>query len=195
MKYTKEEVLDILKLFTDTPEEVLEKWEIIKANTPLDLEKDPCPCFVYTFPLVIEGKVVADITLLSLYGGNSQDIKPDLMLKYFGKEKWDLTFWCFSHDTYLDCYLTVYEEFDLPIISKGEDGLEDLHGGIFKGVDAKGEEFEFKVSYGYGNEINYGYWKDGGYLFTNDVSIKVKKMNGFLLGEEINKRIKERLKK
>jgi len=195
MKYRKEEVLDILKIFTDAPEEVLTQWETIKADTPLDLEKKPNQHFVYTFPLVIEGRVVADITLLSLYGGNSQDIKPDLMLKYLGKEKWDLTFWCFSHDTYLDCYLTIYEEFDLPIISKGEDDLEDLHGAIFKGVDAKGGEFEFKVSYGYGNEINYYHWKNGGYSFDNGVSIKVKKMNGVLLGEEINKRIKERLKK
>lgn len=44
MKYTKEEVLDILKIFTDAPEEVLTQWETIKADTSLKGQQDRGCC-------------------------------------------------------------------------------------------------------------------------------------------------------
>jgi hypothetical protein len=190
MKYTEAEVLDIIKCATDKdPQEVFTTWVNRKANTLLDLTKHQYNHFVYTFPIKVEGKEVADITLVDLYHNTSS--RDDLMLKYLGKEDYDGS-WCeFSHDTYLYCYLTIRKEFELPEICKG------LHGDTFQGVDANGRPFEFKVAYGNPEkekDSHYHYqWIDKGYRFYNGVAIQVNQMNGWSLGKKINENVEKRL--
>jgi hypothetical protein len=190
MKYTEAEVLDIIKCSTDKdPQEVFTTWVNRKANTLLDLTKHQHKKFVYTFPIKVEGKEVADITLVDLYHNTSS--RDDLMLKYLGKEDYDGSWSTFSHDTYLYCYLTIRKDFQLPEICKG------LHGDTFQGVDVNGRPFEFKVAYGNPEkekDSHYHYqWIDKGYRFDNGVAIQVNKMNGWLLGKKINENVEKRL--
>ena len=191
MKYTESEVLDIIKSVTDKdPQEVFTTWVNRKANTPLDLTKYQYGHFVYTFPITVGGKEVGEITLADLYS-HSPSSKDQLMLRYFGKEDYDKSWSTFSHDTYLDCYLTIRKEFQLPEICKG------LHGDTFQGIDANGRPFEFKVSYGSPDEEKddhyyYG-WVDKAYRFDNGVAIQVNQMNGWSLGEKINENVELRL--
>ena len=188
MKFTEEEVLDIIQSATDkNPKEVLKAWVNGKADKPLDLSNYNYPLFVYTFPLILNGEEVANITLASLSGNNSS-VREDLMLKYFGREDYELSWWTFSHDTYLDCYLTIHKKFELPTIVKG------FHGGTYKAKDAKGEEFVFSISYGdpVQEDDYYVYHKyvDKSYRFDNGVNIIINEVkNGWSLGEKINKNI------
>jgi hypothetical protein len=188
MKFTEEEVLDIIQSTTDkNPKEVLKAWVNGKADKPLDLTNYNYPHFVYTFPLILNGEEVVDITLASLHGNNSSVID-ELMLKYFGREDYELSWWTFSHDTYLDCYLTIHKEFELPEIVKG------FHGGTYKSKDAKGEEFEFTISYGDPVEEDDSYiyprYANKAYRFDNGVNIIINEVkNGWSLGEKINKNI------
>lgn len=190
MKYTHSEVIDIIKSTTDqNPEEVLNLWLDKKSNTPLEFGSDNH--YVYTFPLLIDNKEVATITLTGLYSVNGRD---DLMLKYFGREDFNLSWNSFSHDTYLFCYLTIQEEFELPEIVKG------FFGDTFQGIDANGRPFEFTVSYGNPEEENdshyYYQWVDTKtiYRFDNGVNIDIKtKPNGWKLGQKINENIETRL--
>ena len=190
MKYTESEVLDIIKSATDKdPQEVFTTWVNRKANTPLDLTKYQHGNFVYTFPIIVEGKEVADITLVDLY--HNQSLKEDLMLKYLGKEDYDKSYCEYSHDTYLFCYLTIHKEFSLPEICKG------MCGDTLKGIDANGRPFEFQISYGRPEKEKddhyYHRWKNDGYRFDNGVTIKVSRMNGWSLGEKINENVEKRL--
>ena len=192
MKYTEAEVIDIIKCATDKdPQEVFTTWVNRKANTPLDLTKHQYNHFVYTFPIKVEGKEVADITLVSLSAHTHQSLKDDLILRYFGKEDYDASWWAYSHDTYLDCYLNIRKEFQLPEICKG------LHGDTFQGVDANGRPFEFKVAYGNPEkekDSHYYYqWVDKAYRFDNGVAIQVNQMNGWSLGKKINENVEKRL--
>lgn len=190
MKYNHSEVIDIIKSTTDqNPEEVLNLWLDKKSNTPLEFGSNNH--YVYSFPLVIDNKEVATITLTGLYSVNGRD---DLMLKYFGREDFNLSWDCFSHDTYLFCYLTIQEEFELPEICKG------FFGDKFKGIDANGIPFDFSVSYGNPekeNDTHYYYqWVDTKtiYRFDNGVNIDIKtKPNGWKLGQKINENIETRL--
>lgn len=188
MKYTESEVLDIIKSVTDKdPQEVFNTWVNRKSNTPLDHQYNN---FVYTFPIVIEGKEVGDITLANLASHN-QSVREELMLRYFGKEDYDTSWWEFSHDTYLDCFLTIRKEFELPEICKG------MCGDTLRGIDANGRPFEFQISYGDPEEEKdshyYSQWVDKAYRFDNGVSIQVNQMNGWSLGEKINENIEKRL--
>ena len=192
MKYTEAEVIDIIRTATDKdPEEIFKSWVNRKANTPLDLTEYRYPHFVYTFPITLnDGRKVGDITLVSLYG-HGQGLKEELMLRYFGKEDYDASWWTFSHDTYLDCYLNIRKEFQLPEICKG------LHGDTLQGIDANGRPFQFKLAYGNPEkeqDSHYHYqWIDKGYRFDNGVAIQVNQMDGWLLGDKINENIQTRL--
>jgi hypothetical protein len=191
MKYTESEVLDIIKSVTDKdPQDVFTTWVNRKANTLLDNTDYMYPHFVYTFPITSGGKDVGEITLTAL-SGHSQSLKDELMLKYFGKEDYDKSLWEFSHDTYLDCFLIIHKEFELPKICKG------MCGDTFQGVDAIGRPFEFKVAYGgpvkERDSHYYDQWVDGGYRFDNGVTIQVNQMNGWSLGKKINENIEKRL--
>ena len=192
MKYTHSEVIDIIKSATDQdPQEVLNLWVDKKSNTPLDLKEYNHPHYIYSFPLVIDNKEVALITLTELYNVNSRD---DLMLKYFGREDFDLSWDCFSHDTYLFCYLTIYKEFELPEIVDG------FCAGKFQGTDANGRPFDFSVSYGYPEKEGQSYvryqWVNDKttYHFDNGVYVDIEtKPAGWLLGQKINENIENRL--
>ena len=94
MKYTESEVLDIIKCVTDKdPQEIFTNWVTKKANTPLDITKFEYPHFVYTFPIKVDGKEVADITLVDLSSHSHQSLRDDLMLRYLGKEVYDESWW------------------------------------------------------------------------------------------------------
>jgi hypothetical protein len=192
MNYTEAEVLDIIKCATDKdPQEIFKSWVNRKSNTPLDLTKNSYGHFVYTFPIKIDGKEVAHITLVSLSSHTGQSLKNDLMLRYFGKDDYDASWYTYSHDTYLDCYLTIRKEFQLPQICEG------LRGDTFQGIDANGRPFEFKVAYGYPEkeeDSHYYYqWVNKTITFDNDVTIRVNQMNGWSLGKKINENIEQRL--
>jgi len=196
MNYNEPEVLDIIKQCTDkNPEQILLDWNNKKANTPLDLEKRDYPYFVYSFPLIVNNEEIATITLVSLYGGDLNSKKPNLMQKYLGHIKYEESWWAFSHDTYLDCYLTIHKEFELPEI------VEDFYGGTFKTVDTNGKEFEFTVSYGRPLDfekhgyVYYQYTNKAYRFLNNDINIQIKEdeIEGWKLGEKINENISKRL--
>lgn len=194
MKYTESEVLDIIRTITDKdPIEVFESWvNNQKANKLLDLTEYNYPVFAYTFPIKIEGKEVAEVTLANLYSFSaaSRDV---LMLKYLGKENYDKSLDAYSHDTYLSCYLTIHKEFKLPEICEG------MCGDTLQALDANYTPFQFTIAYGYPNEEEdshlYYQWVDGGYRFDNGVTIKIDRgtMKGWSLGEKINENIEKRL--
>ena len=142
MKYTKVEVLNIIGTCTsENAETILLNWNNNKANTPLDLEKWNYPYFVYSFPLILNEEEVATITLVESYGcGYNLD---DFMQKYLGHKDYEVSWHSFSHHTYKDWFLTVNKEFELPELVKG------FYGGEYTAVDADGEEFSFKISFGY----------------------------------------------
>jgi hypothetical protein len=181
MKFTEEEVLDIIQSLTDkNPKEVLKAWVNVKADKPLELTNYDFPFFVYTFPLILNDEKFADITLVALSHN-----KEDLMLKYFGREDYELSWWAYSHDTYLDCYLTIHKEFELPELAKG------FHGATYKAKDAKGKEFEFTISYGdpVQEDIYYKY-ANKAYRFDNSVNIIINEIeNVWSLGQKINENI------
>lgn len=189
MKYTEQEIIDILKLTCDNPEKVLLKWNNDKSNTPVEFGAHNH--FVYSFPLIIDEEEVATITLVSLHGVNERD---NLMQKYFGHEDHEKTWWEFSHDTYNYCYFTHNKEFKLPKIVKG------LRGQKFIGKDAKGNDFQFSVAYGRPEKErdlhHYHIWADGAYRFDNGVSIQIeeKQIHGWSLGNKINENIKVRVR-
>ena len=195
-KYTEYEVLDIIKSCTkESPEEVLLKWNIKKADTPLDLNEWNFPYFVYTFPLIIMEEEVAKITLVKDF--SRTDIH-NFILKYLGAEDFDKTVYSFSHDTYHWCYLTINKGFVLPKI------VEGFYAGTFKAVDASGKEFDFRISFGYANTDEdldkiSEYTEDwNGYstywLDYHGVHIQIRGLeNGWSLGEKINENIQNRL--
>jgi hypothetical protein len=140
--------------------------------------------FFYSFPVMVRNKNVGTITLVSLYGGNLNSQKPDLMQKYFGHEEYEKSWWTFSHDTYLDCYLTIHKKFTLPQIVKG----------------LRGNEFRFRITYGYPeneseSEIWGQYVSGECYRYDNDLNIQIldKIQIGWSLGEKINENINKRI--
>ena len=112
------------------------------------------------------------------------------MLKYFGYSDYVAAWDDFSHDTYLDCYLSITKEFSLPEIVKG------FRCETFKSKDAMNNEFEFTMSYGYPedeDDIDSVEKLIGlTYRFDNGVSLEIPKINGWSLGEKINQNIKKR---
>jgi hypothetical protein len=195
MKYTYNEVLDIIKSVTDKePQDILDQWIDKKSNVPLDLTKYQYAHFVYTFPFEVDGRKVGEITLASL-SGHSQSFKDELMLKYFGREDHDNSWWTFSHDTYLDCFLTIRKEFQLPEI------VEGMFADTLQAQDDSGKPFDFKMSYGNPEKEKDSYvyhqWVDSRncYRFDNGVNIVINhnQIKGWLLGEKINQNIQTRL--
>jgi hypothetical protein len=189
MKYTEKEILDILKLTCDNPEQVLLDWNNNKANTPVEFGTHDH--FVYSFPMIVDEEEVATITLASLYSVDGRD---NLMQKYFGHEDYKTSWDTFSHDTYKFCYLTIHKDFKLPKIVKG------MKGQKFIGKDAKGNEFQFAVCYGYPTKENdshyYHTWISDSYRFDDGTAIKIdeKQIQGWSLGKKINENIKVRVR-
>jgi hypothetical protein len=187
MKYTEQEILDILKLTCDNPKEVLLKWNNSKANTPVEFGAHNH--FVYSFPMIVDEEEVAVITLASLHGVDGRD---NLMQKYFGHEDHEKSWWSFSHDTYNFCYFTHHKEFELPKIVKG------LRGKNFIGKDSEGNDFKFSVAYGYPEKEDdvdqFKIWIDDAYS-ENGIHIKIDGLkNGWSLGKKVNEKIKVRVR-
>lgn len=201
MNYTETQVIDIIETITkESPLDILEKWGIKDSNIPLDLSKTQCPLFVYTFPIKIGEKEVALFTLLKIYCTGLDNMRVDLMRKYLGHTTYELTYQSYlNHDTYLEGYLTIKEEFELPEIVKGFHAYESS----FK--DNSGQEIKYRISYGNpvkesDNYIWNKYTSDIGeyntYRFDNCINIQIEKkeIDGYQLGKKINENIKERTK-
>jgi hypothetical protein len=143
--------------------------------------------------MIINEEEVATITLSSLYssGLNTDDV----MQKYFGHEQYIKTWETFSHDTYLNCYLTIHKEFKLDKIAKG------FFAQTLTAKDKNNKDFEFNVSYGGPENEDDSYlfeiWAGGrnSYRFDNGVNIQVDVPKvGWLLGDKIKDNIKVRLR-
>ena len=198
MSYTEKEVLDIIKSCTNkNPENVLNKWNENKANTPIDLKEWNYPYFIYSFPININGDLVGKITLVDDASMGSKT-REDLIQKFLGSEDYNYTGSSFSHSTYHWCYVTIYKSFELSKIIPG------FHGDTFKGVDAEGEEFDFRISYGTpikDKESHYAIFKqyrddyDGYKLYWFDgFNVQIRGLkNGWSLGEKVNENINNRI--
>lgn len=200
MKYSEQQVLDILKLTTENPEQILEQWEESQDKIPLDLSKYDYPLFVFTFPIIVNNETVAEVTLIQLYGVGDENTEQMLMTKYFTPKIYKKTHQSFSHDTYLHMYLHIKKEFKLPKIKKGFFAYDSTF------TDNKNQTIKYTISYGYPiNEkdeyIYHQYTSDNGefntYRFSNtDINIQIEKkpIKGNSLGETINKTLKMRKK-
>lgn len=190
MNYTENDILDIIKSLTNkNAEEILLNWNLNKSNTFLDLkEENKYDNFIFSFPLLINSEEVATITVVDLYHCNG--VRDYLMQKYFGHEKYERSYCVFSHDTFLTCYITIHKEFELPKI------VESFYGKNDKYFDAKGVEFEYRISYGYPLNENesyvYHHYTNKSYRFDNDINIIVDIENGYSLGKKINENIRKR---
>lgn len=186
--FTYGEVLDILKQFTNKPEETIEEWNINKSNTPIGERLEN---YIFSFPIIKNNEEVATITLAKFYGYNLNC--DNIMLKYLGYEGYNNTFKAFSHNDYINSYLTIHKEFSLDNITEG------LYGEKQTSIDSKGNKFNFTVAYGMpsneGDDYLYYQWLDKGYRFDNGVSIKIEDLpNGWKLSDKINENIIIRLR-
>jgi len=114
MKYTHQQVLDILSLVTDQPETILNKWNNNEDNKSLDLTKYSYPLNLYSFDVIVDGDNVATITLARITNSGIDGQRQSLMSKYLSTDTYLSSWWAYSHDTYLDCYLTIHKQFGLP---------------------------------------------------------------------------------
>lgn len=199
MTYTEKEVISILKEVTDIdPNEIIEKWNIEKSNTLLDLTEYDYPLFCYSFPLVINGEKVAKVSILDTHGTGTKYENQNLASKYLGYDGYIKSWSDFSHNSYKWCYLTIYKEFKL------EHHENDKNFFVFESsfLDSDNKEIKYTLSYGYPEKSylyekytsTYGFYT---YTFDNGVNIQIEKtdISGWLLGETINKNINERKNK
>ncbi len=195
MKYSESQVLDIISSVSNQdPVKVLNQWNINQSNIPLDLEEYSYPLFLYSFPVIFEGKELATITLADLY--NCQSNRDLIIKKYLGHQRHEESYSTFSHDTYLNCFLTINEEIEFPEIVKGFRGYESEF------VDADGKEVKYRISYGYPeNENDFHVWvdySDNNRLYDtyrlDDINIQIEKkdVSGHELGAKINETIELR---
>lgn len=198
MKYTEDQVLDILKLVTDQPETILNKWSNQKDNEYLDLKKYHYPLFLYTFPIIVNDEEVATMTLTQLHNTGVDGQRDRLMSKYLTTNTYNMSWHGFSHETYKDAYFHISKEFELPAHSE-DDNFRVLHSSF---LDANGKEVKYRMSYGHseipGLHTSYvserGNWRS--YRFDNDVTIQIEDtdFSGWEMGEKINEVIKIRLR-
>lgn len=197
MRYKEHEVLDIIKSCSELdPVEALSDWNKKKANTPLDLSEWNYPYFIYTFPIIVKEEEVGSITVCKVSSANLE--RDEFMQKYFGHKDYEKCYWTFSHYSYLDCYLLINKEFELPEIVKG------FYGKDFIGKNAEGNEFEFTITYGHPSDEDDEYTFDNytfdnheytTYSFDSGINIKIQNIEaGWSLGEKINENIKNRSK-
>jgi hypothetical protein len=175
MKYTHEEVLDILKDFGN-PEVILDNWNLKKANELLDLSEYRYPVLLYSFPVELDNRIVATVTLARFANTGFDGRQQKLMCKYFTPKVYRESWMSFSHDTYLHCYLTIHEKFE----------LDKFHELSFKDVNGKIINYHlYDVS---DRSDNPQYW------FDNDVCLDVlDEFDGWEMGEKINETINQRL--
>lgn len=198
MKYTEDQVLDILKLVTDQPETILNKWSNGKDNEPLNLKKYSYPLFLFTFPIIVNDEEVGTVTLAKLHNTGVDDQTDKLMSKYLTTNVYKNSWPSFSHETYKDAYFHISKEFELPAHPK-DDKFRVLHSSF---LDADGNEVKYRMSYGDsdvpGLHTSYvserGEWRS--YRFDNDVTIQIQAtdISGWEMGEKINEVIKMRVR-
>jgi hypothetical protein len=109
MKYTEEDVLDIIKYLSKEkdPKFILKEWGENKANEPLDLKGYEYPLFVYSFPIEVDDEELAIVTLVELYNTGIDNKMDSIMPKYMGFENYKNSWDAFSHKTYLHCFLDI----------------------------------------------------------------------------------------
>ena len=198
MKYTEDQVLDILKMVTDQPESILNKWSNRKDNEPLNLTKYNYPLFLYTFPIIVNDEEVATMTLAQLHNSGIDSLKDKLMSKYLTTDVYNNSWEAFSHETYINAFLHINKEFELP--PHPEDDNFRVMESTF--LDADGTEIKYRMSYGDsdvpGLHTSYvserGEWRS--YRFDNDVTIQIEStdISGWEMGEKINEVIKVRVR-
>jgi hypothetical protein len=200
MKYTQEQVLDILKLVTKDPQSILDKWSNKKDNEYLDLTKYKYPLFLYSFPIIVNEEEVATLTLAKITNTGVDNQIDMLMSKYLTTETYNNSWFAYSHESYLHSYLTIHKEFKLP--THPEDDGFFVYESTF--VDNKGKVIKYRMSYG-DTEIEglYEQWVDDSrwgnwrcYRFDNGVNIQIETIDidGWEMGEKINEVIKVRLR-
>jgi len=201
MNYTEEQVIDIIKSITkESPSAILEKWGTKDSNIHLDLSKYQYPMFVFTFPILIEEKEIGTFTLVHLAYTGRDNMRKDLMRKYLGHTTYDVTYQSYiNDDTYLEGYLTINQEFELPEIVKGFYAQESFF------QDKNGQQIRYRLSYGYPVKENDSYiWTNytndigdyNSYRFDGDICVQIEKkeIEGYSLGEKINENINIRIK-
>ena len=198
-KYSRDQVIDILKLTAEKPEEILKKWEINRDNTKLDLSKYKYQ-FVFTFPIIVNNEKVAEVTLVELKYTGIDYLESFLMGKYFTTEIYENLYGAFSPETYLHMFLHAIKPIQLPEIKKGFFAYESSF------LDNKGNDIRYTISYGYPKskknlDVYYKCISKIGdydlYRFSDPyiyIQIEKKKIKGGSLGKEINKRIAHRRK-
>jgi hypothetical protein len=188
MNYSEEDVLDILKSFSEDPEKDLRSWNIGRSNIPIDLNKNKFENFVYSFPVIYEDKKIATITIIK--DVLDIDKMKKYIIKYLGYENYIQSYCEYSYEHNSFCLFQILEDFVLPEICEGFDGE------TFIGKDANGDEFKFKISYGdFRNYPGYFNWIENSYRMKDEINIKVENIkSGWKLGEKINENIKIRLR-
>lgn len=70
MKYTKQQVIEMINDFSKdlNGEKIVNDWMKKQSNIELDLSKYKYNVFCYTFPILIDNVIQAEVSLLRLYG-------------------------------------------------------------------------------------------------------------------------------
>jgi len=201
MKYTREQVKKIIEHHSKdlNGDKMIDNWMNNESNKPLSLSKYDYPLFCYTFPIMVDNKLEAEVSLLGLAGSGLDDVGR-YANKYLGNEIYDSSWISFCYDSYKHAYLFINKNLKLPTSHFSE--YFYFYEGTFK--DASDKDIKYKIYYGqYDYDDHYecsealkaiesrGYSE---YYFDNNVTLLIEdiEIDGNLLGEEINKRIKKR---
>lgn len=199
MRYTHDEVKQILSgAGVADPHAAILGWLNRRSLIPVDPDRHPT--FVLSFPVEVSGRTVATVTLASETGDQSNEQRVDLMCKYMGVAEFFGAHQTFSHETYQWCYLQVHEEFEMPEVIPGMQGMTSH----FR--DAAGNRHEYSLFWGAPEDdadlhlystlrqLRHAYCFDGEILLRiGDGSPgNLSNLVGHNLGEEINRRIADR---
>lgn len=208
MEYSEQDVIDIIKTHSKklNAKKMIENWKEKLANSAIDSKaQEDYSTFVFTFPVIIDDNHVADITIIDLHTYGLESEWGKLIAKYLGAKDHEKSWKGFSFDTYLHAFLTIKgKELALPKSDFSDDFF--CYADTFK--DINGKEIKYTIAFGdlgsnpRGNEIekasefidNKEYYN---YFFDDViVTLQIEKIEfeGNSLGEEINKKIKERTK-
>jgi hypothetical protein len=190
------EVKEILSgVTTKDPNVILASWFERKSLEPV--KESNYNTFVLSFPVEVDGKVVATVTLADASVGNQSDReRRRIMCKYMGPAEYASAHDTFSPETYKFCYIQVHEEFPMQEVVPG---LEVLESDF---TDAADNLIEYTLMWGYPEEEGtegYYKWKSlienrRTYRFLSGFSLLLedKQIKGHSLGEEVNRRITSR---
>ena len=202
MKYTEEQVIDIIKTITkESPDDILKNWKDKESNTLLDLSHRKCSNFVYSFPVIVGGVEVGMATLVQFAYTGYDNYQVDFMRKYLGNDNYEVSEQSYvNNNTYLNCYFTfIADQVELP------EKVEGFHAYESSFFDVNNQEVMYRISYGCPSnendrthtEYRYDTPQYNSYILLNDMVIQIEKkeIEGYSLGERINENIKQRLDK